>query len=237
VRIRSCQTCGLQQRCLVRELDAGEACQLARALDYRDRVPAGTVLFRQGAPLDGLYVIHAGMAATSRETAAGERRVTDFWGPGSVLGAADLEDGRFATTARALEPLEVCFLARAAYDRLWQAMPRLEFGLLRIASQHLNRKQVLRPMAGRPQRGSDLQRYLAAMATGYASESPTPSPVPWQRRLSLPRAEIAAHLGLAPGDLDRAAAEPPLAGRVRLEGDALVVPDVGALLCPAPCPA
>ncbi|HKJ87150.1 MAG TPA: cyclic nucleotide-binding domain-containing protein [Gammaproteobacteria bacterium] len=229
IQIRSCRTCGLQGLCLPQELGAADTVRLAECMEHRDGIPLGTVLFREGEEVAGAYMVHAGTVATYRTDPAGGFRISDFWGPGSLLEGEGLDTGRHTTTAKALESLDLCLLPMAAYELLLQEVPRLDNSLLRIAGQTLNRKQATRAL-WRCRGGREaVHRFLLALASGYASEGPGFLEVSWLTRLVLPREELCSHLELEDAELEKAIEEESLCGRVRLEGDNLVVPDVGAL--------
>jgi len=144
----------LSQSTLFRGLSDAQAELLAAHMPARELVP-GEVLFRQGAPADGLYVVTRGAITVVAGHAPGEdRRRHASLAVGMMLGETAMLDGAGRSgTAVADGHATVHQLSQAALDSLGDSQPLLMAQLYRnIAvhlSQRLRRASALQPAGAR----------------------------------------------------------------------------------------
>ena len=91
------------------------------AADLREvQVAAGELVFEEGKPLDGLYIIETGAV----EIWAGEHSVVSHRGPGEIMGERGLlRDGRAVLSARASEPTVLLLIPAPRFLHLLDAVP------------------------------------------------------------------------------------------------------------------
>jgi CRP/FNR family transcriptional regulator, cyclic AMP receptor protein len=96
---------------LVKELES---------LEFTTDYPPESVLFREGQPSRGIFVVARGLVKLS-VSSRGKTLILRMVGPGEVLGiSASLSSGEYETTAETLEACEVSFIRRSDVLRLMQ---------------------------------------------------------------------------------------------------------------------
>jgi CRP/FNR family transcriptional regulator, anaerobic regulatory protein len=111
----ACKSCGVRHFCLGREVDELAGQLLDRIGIARKRVHKGQPLYHEGEPFSFLYAVYIGTLKSSLSTADGAEHVLTFKMPGDMLGFDGIANGRYATTATALEDTEACAIP---YERL-----------------------------------------------------------------------------------------------------------------------
>lgn len=123
---------------LFRGLDTDDAARLAAVMQVR-RLAAGELLFREGAPADGLYVLTRGSVSVlaGAEVAGGGRRFLSF-SPGLMLGeTAMLDGGGRSASAVADVASELWQLTPEALATLGRETPALAVAVHRNIAVHL----------------------------------------------------------------------------------------------------
>lgn len=88
------------------------------ALLFEKRYEAGDVVFREGDPGKGLFIVLAGAVAITRSGPQGERELVRL-GPGEVFGElALIDDLPRSATARVVERARLLILYRSHFDAL-----------------------------------------------------------------------------------------------------------------------
>jgi CRP/FNR family cyclic AMP-dependent transcriptional regulator len=100
------------------------------------RVPAGTVLAREGEAGSSFVVIRAGAAAVEQAGAALRRL-----GPGDYFGEIALIDGGVRTaTVTAIDPIDAVVVERDGFERLMRDFPAIRIELLGALTQRLRQR-------------------------------------------------------------------------------------------------
>jgi serine phosphatase RsbU (regulator of sigma subunit) len=115
-----------------------ELAQLAAELEQID-CPAGSILVREGAPGDGVYIVLSGMFEIIKELGSDEERLFGLRGAGEVVGEMGLlsQDGLRSASVRAVSDAQVIKLTRADFDRLLGRYPTIAYEMLRMLSTRL----------------------------------------------------------------------------------------------------
>src|ERR1700739_2004007 len=91
------------------------------------------VLFRQGDPPTGLYLLHAGQVTLSMDGARGDEVMTVKTGAGSLLGLPGLLANQpYTMSARAHEGAEVRYISRAEFTAFMQSAPQFALKILEV---------------------------------------------------------------------------------------------------------
>ena len=110
--------------------------QLIHALDARSTpVPCESdhVLFRQGEPAAGLYILHEGVATVSMISPDGHSLFAVQSRPGSLLGLPGLVSGQpYSLSATAGAGSRVSFVSRNEFMALMQTNPLLSLKILQV---------------------------------------------------------------------------------------------------------
>jgi signal transduction histidine kinase len=102
------------------------------------RIAAGEVLFQEGDPGDGMYVVDEGRLEILIASMGQETRVLSHLGPGGILGEmAILDDKPRSATVRAVEDSTVRFIPRDGALRLFSQSPDLLLALMRDFTQRM----------------------------------------------------------------------------------------------------
>ena len=109
-----------------------------RAITQERRFPAGTEIFREGDPGDGVYVVSDGLVEISGLVSGEARRVFSQLGPGEIFGEmAVIERRPRSATATALKDTSVYFIPRDEMLALLQRSPSSAFNVLQEISRRL----------------------------------------------------------------------------------------------------
>ena len=101
-----------------------------------ETVPRGTMLFRKGDPLKGVFVVLQGRVALS----AGDDpvRITRIAGKGSLLGLpATVRNRRYSLTAEAVTDTEVCLVPPERFREALATNPLLGLAVVAILSEEV----------------------------------------------------------------------------------------------------
>lgn len=91
----------------------------------------GEIIFLDGAPCAGLWLVHEGHVKVYKTSAAGDEHIVHFVGPGeSFNDVAVLDGGPNPASAAALSPLTTCNFPRAIIMEAIRADPELAMGVI-----------------------------------------------------------------------------------------------------------
>lgn len=126
-----------------------EECQhVAEQLIYSP-FSAGDVLTKQGVTAHWLYMIIAGKAEVTLETAQGERRKLARLGPGQFFGEMSLLTGEPRTaTVTAMTDMECYRLDKSGFEEIIQARPEVAEELSNILAARQEQNEIVQQKAG-----------------------------------------------------------------------------------------
>jgi signal transduction histidine kinase len=112
--------------------------QLLRQQCVERELPAGTEIFKEGDPGDGIYVIRSGEVQISALIEQKDRRVLGRLGPGDFFGEmAVLDREPRSATATAEQPTSLYFIPRESMLATLETSPRLAVRLVREFSHRM----------------------------------------------------------------------------------------------------
>jgi CRP/FNR family cyclic AMP-dependent transcriptional regulator len=115
----------LQQTSLLKGL-ADDALRAIAGRTIVKRLPRDTILFREGEPCRGLYVVTGGRVVAYQASPDGREQVLDTVEPGNTIAELPLFDGGpYPASARALEDSEVLFLSLDDFQELYRTHPEI----------------------------------------------------------------------------------------------------------------
>jgi CRP/FNR family transcriptional regulator, cyclic AMP receptor protein len=214
----------LRSCALFREVDDATLALVAGSLRTR-RFRRNEVIFHAGDPGDSLFIVESGSVKIVLASSEGEEAIIatlhrgDFFGELAVLDGAER-----SATAVAFEPTELYALSRAPFLELVDTQPGLRAALLtslaaelRRLTHHVEELHFL-----------DLPGRLAMRLVELAREA---DPAGREARLPWPytQSELASMIGGSRQSVNRLLAGLSDEGLLRIERDAIVVPDVEAL--------
>ena len=103
------------------------------------RYPAKSVLFREGKPATGVFVVRSGRVKLSLHCSHGKSLVVQFAGPGEPLGlGATISARPYEVTAEATAPCEVAFLPRRQFLQFLADHPKVSMELVKLLCQDVD---------------------------------------------------------------------------------------------------
>jgi len=152
----------------------------------------GGVLFAEGEPCRGLYVLVEGRVELRQLSARGREQVLHTEGPGATLGEAPLFDhGGYVASAVAAVPTRALFVPRADVIALLRRYPAIAVSLLETMAQRVRRfADMAGSLAFRP-----VHERLAHYIATAAGESGHPVAAGLAVDLALTQEQLAARLG------------------------------------------
>ncbi|HET8654765.1 MAG TPA: Crp/Fnr family transcriptional regulator [Longimicrobiaceae bacterium] len=126
------------------------------------------ILFREGDPCRGLYLVIEGDVRLYRANPDGLEQVFGVFGPGESLDEVSLfDDGPHLASARAVESGRVLFLPFAEVQALYRTHPEVAHAVVRELSQRVRRLTSLVDRVAL----KDVPTRVAAAVLGYAEEA------------------------------------------------------------------
>jgi CRP-like cAMP-binding protein len=107
------------------------------AVTIQRQIARGQLIFMEGEPCAGLYIVAAGEVKVFKLSPQGREQVIRQLGPGSTFNEVPVLDGgpNPASTA-AVTDATVCVISRADIKRLAQAYPTLAWALVETTARH-----------------------------------------------------------------------------------------------------
>jgi CRP/FNR family transcriptional regulator len=156
---------------------------------------AGQIVFLEGEPSSGLYVVETGWLKSVKISISGREQVIRFVGPGDVFNDLGVfASGPNRVTVETLEDATVWIIERESLLRLTELYPKLSQMIIQNLSKRvLHLMRLVEDLSLR-----SVQSRLARLLAQTGSSDVLP-----RRRWST-QAEMAAHLGTVPDVLNRA---------------------------------
>ena len=102
--------------------------------------PAGTFLFSEGDPCNGLYVVASGRVRILKTSAGGREQVLSVEGPGASIAELPVFDGgAYPASASVMVDSEVVFVSRALFHSLCLEHPEVAVKVLQVVGGRLRR--------------------------------------------------------------------------------------------------
>jgi CRP-like cAMP-binding protein len=194
--------------------------QQLMAIAREQDAPKRTVLFHQGDPCEGFYMVLDGMVRLYKSSADGREHVVEVIRAGqSFAEAAVFAGADCPVTAETLEPSRLLFFPKAPYRAFLEARPQVLFGLiasLSVRMHHLVAKVERLTLC-------DARQRVAGFVSDLVGATPPP------HTLDVSKRTMAAQLGLTPETLSRTLASLQAEGVIRLDGRRFEVIDAEAL--------
>lgn len=219
---------------------SGEALAELLAIARESLHPRREVLFRQGDPCGGFYVILSGMVRLYKSSPDGREHVMEVIRPGqSFAEAAVFADRPCPVSAETLEPSHLLFFPKAPYLDYLEARPRVLFGLIAGLSVRMHqlvaKVERLTLMDARQRVAGFFADLAAGSAPPDARQASQEASKDASREaardvaLDVSKGTLAAQLGLTPETLSRTLASLQAEGIIAMEGRRFAVTDPAAL--------
>jgi CRP/FNR family transcriptional regulator len=186
----------------------------------------GELIFSEGEPCQGLYVIASGNIRIFKISAGGREQTLAIDGPGNSVAELPVFDGGvYPASAAALTHSVLIFVAKQTFQSLCRQHPEVALHVLKLVGARLRRLvNIIEELSF-----TTVRHRLAAHLLRLAQTEGKPSPDGTVIALGESQQELASHIGtvreLVSRNLSRLQGE----GIVRMEGKNLVVLDLKAL--------
>lgn len=178
----------------------------------RLQLPPRTILYREGSPMDSVYVVSEGVVKTYRDLPSGKRRIAAFLFASDLFGLA--ENGRYLNTAQAITRVT---LYRLPSDQLTDVLRRdadLQFQFLCKVTHELREAQRRTILVSRRDAPGRLAMFLRKLGKHLQPNAEDPEVI----ALPMSRSEIAEYLALSLETVSRASVTLERRGLVAFEG-------------------
>ena len=184
---------------------------------------AGEVLFEEGDPCRGLFIVADGRVEVHQISLRGREQVFHTEGPGATLGEGPLFDGGgYIASAVAVAPTRVLFLSRADLVRLCQHRPAVALAILKTMARRVRHfANIVSDLAFRP-----VTERLARHLDASFAERVKPGT---SLELQLTQAQLAARLGTVRELVARAFSELEKAGIIARDRSRITIRDPARL--------
>lgn len=206
-------------------LAENEMAFIARRAIARHYSP-GELLFQEGDPCQGLYIVESGSVRIFKTSPAGREQVLALEGPGgSIAELPVFDDGKYPASASAAEDSRVVFVSKQDFRALCLEHPQVALKVLKVVGGRLRRLVgIIEELSF-----TTVRHRVAAMLLNLAKRDGRPSAKGVEFTLPATHQEVAAMIGtvreLVSRNLSRLQAE----GIIRMEGRMVVVPDLKRL--------
>ena len=190
--IQSCVTCPVREQRLFCNLGAPALEQL-NAIRQSSVYPAGAVLFVEGQPARGLFVVCSGKVKLTTSSPTGKTLILRIAEPGEVLGlSAVVANTDYEVNGETLEPTQVSFVSQVDFLRFLQQHGEVS---LRVA-EHLSveLRHAYHQLA-RIALAPTARAKLASLLVDMASHSPQPTEKGARFQLHLSHEEVGELIG------------------------------------------
>lgn len=186
---------------------------------------ADQVLFREGDPCHGLYVVCLGSVRLFKIGPDGRERILHVvHSPGSFAEAALFGSGRYPAHAAATEPSELILVRREPFLRMLREQSDFSIRLFESLSRWLHRLLDQLENETFLNARAKLANYLLREVRRQGNLRSS-----YRLTLAQPKKDVAAQLGMAPETYSRAQADLESRGLIRAVGRHIEIRDTAAL--------
>ena len=189
----ACQECSLYRLCLPLGLHSKDLVRLDQIIKRSQSYIRSQSLFTVDSKFTSLYVVRSGSFKTTISASNGREQVTGFYFPGEFIGLDAIHQQTYQSNAKALESSSVCELPFKTLQELGKDMPQLQVQLLTRLSKELAGDKSLMLLLGKKTAGEKLASFLLSLSKRFQERGFSTT----EFHLTMSRADIANHLGLA----------------------------------------
>jgi CRP/FNR family transcriptional regulator, cyclic AMP receptor protein len=215
----------LRKTSLFSDLNDKELARLADAAVPR-RFAVDQIIFAEGEPCSGLYVIESGAVKIFKTSIRGREQVLSVEGPASSIAELPVFDGgNYPASAAAAKDSVLLFIGKKEFHALCMEHPEAALKVLKVVGSRLRLLvEIIENLSF-----STVRHRLAAYLVRLAREGGTPREWGTEFTLGVTNQQLAAQIGtvreLVSRNLSRLQAE----GVIQLDGKKVVVPNLEAL--------
>jgi CRP/FNR family transcriptional regulator, cyclic AMP receptor protein len=187
---------------------------------------AGELIFGEGDPCAGLYVVQSGNVRIFKSSAGGREQVLSIDGPGSSIAELPVFDGgNYPASATAVDDATLLFVSKQDFQALCVAHPQVALKVLRVVGARLRRLVgIIEELSF-----TTVRHRLASFLLRLAQNEGKRTPEGVEIIMPVSNQELASQIGtvreLVSRNLSRLQAE----GMIKIDGRSVIVCDLKAL--------
>ena len=192
----------------------------------RRQYSAGEVVYSEGEPCSGLYVVEAGHIRIFKSSPTGREQVLSIDGPGSSIAEIPVFDGgNYPASGAAVEAATLLFVSKQDFQALCLAHPQVPLKVLRVVGARLRRLVgIIEELSF-----TTVRHRLASYLLRLAQDSGQRTAAGVEVALPITNQELAAQIGtvreLVSRNLSRLQAE----GMLKIDGRNILISNLKAL--------
>jgi CRP/FNR family transcriptional regulator len=189
------------------------------------RFSGGEIIFSEGDPCAGLYVIETGFVKIFKSSASGREQVLAIDGPGhSVAELPVFDGGKYPASGMAVQDTVLLFVSKQDFQALCLEHPQVALKVLRVVGRRLRGLvAIIEELSFTTVRHRLASLLLRLTRNGRKSDAGIEFDLPVSNQ------EIASQIGTVRELVSRNMSRLQAAGIIRMDGRTVVVPDVRAL--------
>jgi CRP/FNR family transcriptional regulator len=187
-----CSSCHLRDLCLPCGMTGNDVARLDNLEFARRRVKAGETLYQEGDKFQHIYAVRSGTFKSSLALRDGREQVSGFHMAGELMGLDGVAQGQHASTATALEDVEICAIPYANLTELSVGSADMQIILGKLMSREIVREHSLMMLLG----SMNAEERLAAFLLNISQRMKARGYSATEFHLRMSRAEIGSYLGM-----------------------------------------
>jgi CRP/FNR family transcriptional regulator len=221
----ACEECSLYRLCLPLGLNTDDLEKLDKIISRSEIYSRNQPLFNVNSDFDALYVVRSGSFKTIASLTNGREQVTGFYFPGEFIGLDAIHEQSYQSTARAMESSTVCALPYENLQEIGKQIPQLQIQLMSRLSKELSTDKNLMMSLGKKTAEEKLATFLLSLAKRFKERGFSQT----EFQLTMSRADIANHLGLAVETVSRLFTRFNDEGLIQIDGKLIGLRDLDQL--------
>jgi CRP-like cAMP-binding protein len=189
------------------------------------RFAAGELIFSEGDPCPGMYIIESGFVKIFKSSAAGREQVLAIDGPGHSIAELPVFDGGgYPASAQAAHDTTLLFISKQDFQALCIEHPQVALKVLRVIGRRLRSLvAIIEELSF-----TTVRQRLASLLVRLA-KSATKSEGGVRVELPATNQELAAQIGTVRELVSRNLSRLQAAGIINIDGRIVTIPDLRAL--------
>ena len=186
----------------------------------------GEVIFAEGDPCEGLYVIESGAVRIFKTSASGREQVLAVEGPGSSVAELPVFDGgAYPASAVAAFPTALLFISKKNFQTLCLQHPDVALKVLRVVGARLRGLvSIIEELSF-----TTVRQRLLALLLREASQKGKETARGIELTFTASNQELAFQIGTVRELVSRNLSRLQAAGLLKMEGKTIIIPDLGVL--------
>jgi CRP/FNR family transcriptional regulator len=204
--------------------DAEFAFLTARVLERK--FSGGELIFSEGEPCAGLFVVQSGNIRIFKSSASGREQVLSIDGPGSSIAELPVFDGgAYPASAQALDQTTLLFVSKQDFQALCLQHPQVALKVLRVVGARLRRLVgIIEELSF-----TTVRARLAALLVRLAKAEGKPGREGHSITLPAHNQELAAQIGTVRELVSRNLSRFQSEGLIKMDGRDIIIPDLRKL--------